>query len=72
MKINKVLADLNRWHLMAYPSTKAEAQALRSWMHDSCPECICQYRFNSGVNPYWELRGGDFALQMLILMTWGD
>jgi hypothetical protein len=65
-----------RWHLTVRTSTdtqqhRHERDAWLTWMQINCGDCMCVYRFNNGVDPHWEVRGGQLSQLMLLLMRWG-
>ena len=70
MKIRKHNVGSERWHLTVWAGA-TEGDAFKRWMIDRCPECLCAFRFNYGVEPHWEVRGTNEADMMMIMLVWG-
>ena len=63
----------DRWHMtIKFDRTDRPPinQEFKQWMQDNYPSCMCQYRFNNGTEPFWELRGGDPMDQIMIALRW--
>lgn len=58
-----------RWHMRIQIKNWKQNREFFEWMKENCADCMCVRRYNSS-EPYWELRGGDRGLMMLIIMRW--
>lgn len=60
----------SRFMMWIWMDSREEGHAFKRWMMENYPECMCEYRFNHGVNPHWEVRGGDITIPTVIRLTW--
>jgi hypothetical protein len=60
----------NRFYITVTTDSWQEDNMFKEWMSKNCSECMCVKREQWGSRGFWEVRGGEMRLQLLIMLRW--